>query len=201
MCSQYMQATKPKPSQHQPSTSTITSDTQDVTDPTTEIYDPWDTIKLFKRKTETISKAVSNNDCINQVLNKLEEEIMFLADKTKQNNKDNISKAERLALRSLKENKDIVINKADKGSTVVVLNKKDYIEEGLKHLDSPYVYKQPKSDTTPFIMRFLGNVTFNKWLPHNFVTFCTPPPPPPPGRLQNIPTVLPKENSQKSNGN
>ena len=71
-----------------------------------------------------------------------------------------------------------MINKANKGSTVVVLNKKDYIEEGLKHLDSPYVYKQLKSDTTPFIrsfiMRFLGNVTFNKWLPHNFVTFCTP---------------------------
>ena len=124
------------------------------------------------------SKAVSNNDCINQVLNELEEEIMSLADKAKQNNTDNISKAERLALRSLRENKDIVINKADKGSTVVVLNKKDYIEEGLKHLDSPYVYKQLKSDITPFIrsfiMRFLGNISFNKWLPHNFVTFCTP---------------------------
>ena len=110
MCSQYMQATKP--SQHQASTSTIIiSDTQDVTDPDTEIYDPWDTMKLFKQKTET-SKAVSNNDCINQVLNKLEEEIMSLADKTKQNIKDNVSKAERLTLRSLKEN--IVINKTDK---------------------------------------------------------------------------------------
>ena len=89
-----------------------------------------------------------------------------------------------------------MINRADKDSTVVVLNKKDYIE-GLKLLDSPLVYKQLKSDTTPFIrsfiMRFLDNVAFNKWLPGN-LSFCTP------GRLQNIPTVLPKKDSQKSNG-
>ena len=50
-------------------------------------------MKLFKHKTRT-TKAVSNNDCMNQVLNKLEEEIMSLADKTKQNNRDNITKAE-----------------------------------------------------------------------------------------------------------
>ena len=41
-----------------------------------------------------------------------------------------------------------MINKADKGSTIVVVNKDDYIEEGLKHLDNPTVYRKLKHDAT-----------------------------------------------------
>ena len=86
---------KPKPSQHQASTSTLISDTMNLTVP--QIYDPWDT--EIKHKTRT-TKAVSNNDCINQILNKLEEEIMSLADKL---NKimGTISQKQRQALKSL----------------------------------------------------------------------------------------------------
>ena len=39
----------------------------------------------------------------------------------------NLSRSERKALRDLKCNSDLVINKADKGSTIVVQNKSDYI--------------------------------------------------------------------------
>ena len=62
-----------------------------------------------------------------------------------------------------------MINKADKGSTIVVLDKSNYIEEGLKHLDAPHVYKKLKTDITSFtktyIMKFLNNIRFNNWLP------------------------------------
>ena len=45
-------------------------------------------------------------------------------------------KIEREAIISLRKNKDIVIFEADKGGTVVVMNKNDYISEAKKHLNS-----------------------------------------------------------------
>ena len=36
----------------------------------------------------------------------------------------------------LRKNKDIVIFEADKGGAVVVMNKSDYINETIKHLNS-----------------------------------------------------------------
>ena len=38
----------------------------------------------------------------------------------------NLSKDEQIALSTLIKNKDLVIEKVDKGNTVVILNKKDY---------------------------------------------------------------------------
>jgi len=45
----------------------------------------------------------------------------------KQNVKDNLTKNERIALSNLTQCTDIVINKADKGSTIVILTRSDYI--------------------------------------------------------------------------
>ena len=42
-------------------------------------------------------------------------------------NENNLSKEEHLALKDLIKNRDLVIQKADKGNTVVILNKNDYI--------------------------------------------------------------------------
>ena len=39
----------------------------------------------------------------------------------------NLSKVEFYALKSLPENKHVIIQKADKGNTVVILNRKDYV--------------------------------------------------------------------------
>ena len=44
-------------------------------------------------------------------------------------NENNLSKEEHLALKYLIENKDLVIQGADKGNTVVILNKNDYISK------------------------------------------------------------------------
>ena len=49
----------------------------------------------------------------------------------------------------MKKNENIVINTADKGSTIVVVNKSDYIEDGIKHLDDPQVYRKLTRDITP----------------------------------------------------
>jgi hypothetical protein len=44
--------------------------------------------------------------------------------------KDNLSKEDRTFLKSLKENSQIVIKKADKGSAVVMMNTPDYLRVG-----------------------------------------------------------------------
>ena len=42
----------------------------------------------------------------------------------------NLSRAQRTALRNLCKNNNIIINKADKGSMIVIINGSDYITEG-----------------------------------------------------------------------
>ena len=130
-------------------------------------------------KNNSLTRAESKNTFLNLFLNKLDQEIISLGTNNKQIKGDNITKAERAAIKSLNNNnKDIVINKADRGSTIVVLNKCNYIEEGLKNPDEPKVYKQLKADTTAFIriyiMKFLVELRFQKWMPMEFVDFCTP---------------------------
>ncbi|KAK3109108.1 hypothetical protein FSP39_023246 [Pinctada imbricata] len=51
---------------------------------------------------------------------------------------ENLSISERNALASLKNNPDIVIKKADKSNTVVVMDKCKYIKEGLRQLQSKH---------------------------------------------------------------
>ena len=48
----------------------------------------------------------------------------------------------------LKENKNIVIKKADKGSNVVIQNKSDYTDEGLRQWSERKFYKQINKDLT-----------------------------------------------------
>ena len=66
--------------------------------------------------------------------------------------KDNLSKKQRQALHSLKEDKEITILPADKGRATVILSKEDYIKKCNDHLDSgPYI--KLKKDPTERIKR------------------------------------------------
>ena len=55
--------------------------------------------------------------------------------------KRNISQDERLALHNLKHDKNIVIKKADKSNTVVIMNTNEYISEGMRQLNTHH-YEQ-----------------------------------------------------------
>ncbi|XP_062599980.1 uncharacterized protein LOC134261570 [Saccostrea cucullata] len=72
------------------------------------------------------------------------EKLLSVPDKTP----DNLSKEERSALQSLKNRDDIVIKKADKGSTVVVLDKEIYMAEAQRQLSDERFYKKLDSDPT-----------------------------------------------------
>ena len=69
--------------------------------------------------------------------------------------RNNISTEERQALKDLSNNKHIVIKPADKGGAVVILNREDYIEEGLRQLSDPNFYTQTPDDMT---QQFHGEV-------------------------------------------
>ncbi len=60
----------------------------------------------------------------------------------------NLSTRQMQAIRSLARNRSITINKADKGSTIVVQDTKKYIEQGLRHLSDRQTYCELSKDTT-----------------------------------------------------
>ena len=57
---------------------------------------------------------------------------------------DNLSPNERLAMKALKGNNDIVIKKADKSNTIVILDKECYIKEGERMLRSVHYNETQK---------------------------------------------------------
>ena len=61
---------------------------------------------------------------------------------------DNLPRDERQALSSLQNRSDIIIKPADKGSAVVVMDRKQYIDEALRHLDNQSHYALLDSDPT-----------------------------------------------------
>ena len=71
---------------------------------------------------------------------------MLNSDKYKQEKQDNLTRKERFALRELINNPHIVINKADKGSTIVVEDRDEYISNAMVHLNNPNVYKALHTD-------------------------------------------------------
>ena len=62
--------------------------------------------------------------------------------------KKNLSRSENLALRALKADKTIVIKPADKGSSIVIMNRADYLREGYKQLSDANFYTHMEEDLT-----------------------------------------------------
>ena len=60
-----------------------------------------------------------------------------------------LNKDEQAALKSLKNNEDIVIAPADKGCAVVIMDKIEYIGKINEHLQDTETYEEKNVDTTP----------------------------------------------------
>ena len=97
-------------------------------------------IPIFRRKSNMRPIYTESNNLENYLYGtKLE-----LAKLTFEN-QHNLSKSENTALRLLKENQNIIIRKADKGNTIVILNRTDYIEEGFRQLNNGIHYTKIES--------------------------------------------------------
>ena len=67
-------------------------------------------IKKFKHKPEPSGHPHTNNQLLNDILDNIEKDVTSAAETVAHSKNDNITKAERLAIRELKENNEIVIN-------------------------------------------------------------------------------------------
>ena len=104
---------------------------------------------------------------------------MLNTNEYKQQKQDNLSRKERIALRELMQNPHIIINKADKGSTIVVEDREDYIHNAMLHLNDPTVYKPLNNDISPTlketIVEKLELLKTNGFLKQSWFEFCKPP--------------------------
>ena len=62
--------------------------------------------------------------------------------------RDNLTKRERQALKKLRQQTDILIKPADKGSGTVVMNRQDYLDECYRQLNDQQFYKRVSIDPT-----------------------------------------------------
>ena len=106
-------------------------------------------------------------------------EVVTSTDKPDPTTKHNLTRHERIALKELANNDEIIIKKPDKGSTIVVRSRKDYIREGLEHLSDPNIYLQLDNDRTEQVAVIIKN-TLDKLkklgliLP-KMANYCMPP--------------------------
>ena len=91
----------------------------------------------------------------------------------------NLSRGERKALQELICEKDLIINKADKGSTIVVQNRADYIKTALEQLNDPITYRlldgNPTSCICANIVFLLQDFLKKGLLNKETVAYCSPP--------------------------
>ena len=96
--------------------------------------------------------------------------------------KHNLTRKERMTLKDLTTNHNLIINKADKGSTIVVRNKGDYIREGLEHLSDTNTYLELNSDqtnrVTVTIRNTLERMKKSGQISPRMADYCMPPPTP-----------------------
>ena len=72
--------------------------------------------------------------------------------------RSNLTTAEKTTLNKLKNRKDIIIKKADKGDTIVVETVERYTQDGLKHLNDKKVYTPTTEDINPQICQAINKL-------------------------------------------
>ncbi|KAL5517767.1 hypothetical protein EMCRGX_G003381 [Ephydatia muelleri] len=91
----------------------------------------------------------------------------------------NLPKDGMCLIHRLKNQHEVIINQADKGSTIVLLDRKTYVAEGHKHLADPETYTRLEHDITDKIKQTietkLDNLYKSGLLTKRQCEFCYPP--------------------------
>ena len=143
----------------------------------------------FDPPDELIKKLVFR-DSIPEIIENLRTEIHKL-DFTHKNS--NMTKLEKQALKSLKTNKNIIIKPADKGSCTVIMDKIDYINEGVRQLSNSNHYKKIEEpvypNISPKINQILDDLYHNGFLDKKQIQYLKPPEAPRERRLYLLPKI------------
>ena len=130
----------------------------------------------FMRKSH-YQPPISTNMTLENVINIIKEDLSSLD--YEQTPGRNLTCEERRALTALRDNNSLVINKADKGSTIVVQNHSDYATAGFKHLSDDKVYKPLNADITPDICLkleiYLKRLYEEGLISKEMMDYCSPP--------------------------
>ena len=108
----------------------------------------------------------------------------------------NLSRREQQTLSKLEKRKDIVINKADKGSCIVIEDTHTYIENGREHLANDKIYEPLDTDYTKTLTKRINETVKKLLLGHNNEEL----PKIRRGQGKNTKNVLSQENTQNTNG-
>ena len=73
----------------------------------------------------------------------------------------NLTKDEYKAIKSLKNNQDMIIKPADKGSAIVILDKQSYINEGQRQLHDTKFYEETDSNHTGEVINRVNLHVYN----------------------------------------
>ena len=106
----------------------------------------------FRSKSKDNPKG--KDAAIELYLSRLEEDILAIDTKLSYNN---LTREERDALKSLRDDTSIVIKEADKGSGVVVWDRLDYLEEANKQLQDKDVYEEVSGDFISPLIKTIKN--------------------------------------------
>ena len=101
----------------------------------------------FRPKSTFIPRNIDT--VIETYLQSLEERLLDMDSSSKRFN--NITKEERNALYTLRDDPTILIKGADKGSAVVVWDREDYLKEASKQLENKDVYEEVQNDPSILI--------------------------------------------------
>ena len=89
----------------------------------------------------------------------------------------NMKPIERKALNELKNNTDIVIKKMDKGRGVTIMNRHDYVQVGLQHLDTHHyelISEDPTISTANTIYNILEELNDQEYIDDDTFIFLNP---------------------------
>ena len=138
--------------------------------------------EILVQETQDVSPTAFSRNLINRLGFSSQQhgtETVSLDNGNNDNIPPNLSRGERKALRELICDKDLIINKADKGSTIVVQNRADYIKTALEQLNDPITYRlldgNPTSCICANIVFLLQDFLKKGLLNKETVAYCSPP--------------------------
>ena len=128
---------------HKIETCTESDGNSNTDQPSRAILGPFGHYQFKNKSTWVPENTPMMIDCLISV-----DELCLAKTKIKAPLKQNLTKKERLGIKELAMNRDIVIKKADKGSCVVIMNTTDYLEEGYSQLSNEKFYRKVDYDLT-----------------------------------------------------
>ena len=136
--------------------------------------------RLFHVKTDWIAPNPENQNLLayfsltQNEINRLKENITLL------NLTQNLNFCEKHALKKLKQTEKIVVKKADKGSSIVILDENEYIRKVYDHLNDTTAYQIQKNmsnyvDAKKYINSFLEQILMSYHIDEQIFNYMKPP--------------------------